>query len=95
VRRAGLPTPAANFWVGEYELDAYWPEERFGVELDVYETHGTRAAFESDRLRQENLKLQGIETIRITGPRLDREPAAVMERISTLLEQRRRQLTFE
>jgi predicted transcriptional regulator of viral defense system/very-short-patch-repair endonuclease len=90
VRRSGLPVPAANFWVGGYEVDAYWPAERFGVELDVYETHGTRAAFERDRLRQENLKLQDIETIRITGPRLDREPTEVIERIATLLEQRRR-----
>jgi len=95
VRRSGLPMPAANFWVGEYEIDAYWRAERFGVELDVYETHGTRAAFESDRRRQEDLKLQGIETIRITGPRLDREPAELIDRISALLAQRRRQLSLE
>lgn len=92
VRRSGLSMPSANVWVGEYEIDAYWPAERFGVELDVFETHGTRAAFERDRLRQENLKLQGIETIRITGPRLDKEPTAVIERISALLAQRRSQL---
>lgn len=94
VRCSNLPMPSANFWVGEYELDAYWPAERFGVELDVYETHGTRAAFERDRRRQEDLKLQGIETIRITGPRLDREPTEVIERITALLQQRRRQLGF-
>ena len=29
-----------------FELDAYWEPERFVVELDVFETHGTRAAFE-------------------------------------------------
>ena len=50
--------------------------ERFAVELDVYETHGSRAAFERDRLRQEDLKLTGIEMIRVTGPRLAREPDA-------------------
>ena len=95
VRDTGLPTPSANFWVGEYELDAYWRPERFAVELDVYETHGTRAAFERDRLRQEDLKLAGIETIRITGPRLDREPTKVIERIAALLEQRRHQLSHD
>jgi very-short-patch-repair endonuclease len=95
VRRSGLPMPAANFWVGEYEVDAYWPAERFGVELDVYETHGTRAAFERDRRRQEDLKLRGIETIRITGPRLDREPAKVIERVAALLQQRSRQLNLD
>ena len=38
-----------NFDVAGYELDAYWPDHRFAVELDVFETHGTRAAFERDR----------------------------------------------
>ena len=65
-----------------YELDAYWEPERFAVELDVYETHGSHAAFERDRLRQEDLKLKGVEMIRVTGPRLDREPEAVAGRRS-------------
>lgn len=95
VRRSDLPMPSANFWAGEYEIDAYWPKERFAVELDVYETHGSRSAFESDRQRREDLKLAGIETIQITGPRLDREPTKVIERIAALLEQRRRQLNLE
>ncbi len=60
-------------------LDAYWSDERFAVELDVYETHGSHAAFEGDRLRQEDLKLKGVEMIRVTGPRLDREPEQVIE----------------
>jgi very-short-patch-repair endonuclease len=92
VRKAGLPLPSMNFNVAEFELDAYWERERFVVELDVYETHGSRAAFERDRLRQENLKLIGVEMIRVTGPRLDREPERVMERVAALLAQRRRQL---
>jgi hypothetical protein len=92
VKRAGLPTPSMNLNVAGYELDAYWEPERFVVELDVYETHGSHAAFERDRLRQEDLKLKGVEMIRITGPRLDREPRATVERIRALLEQRRRQL---
>jgi uncharacterized protein DUF559 len=88
-REAGLPVPSTGFNVAGYELDVYWERERFVVELDVYETHGTRAAFERDRLRQEELKLIGVEMIRITGPRIDREPEAVIERLATLLEQRR------
>jgi hypothetical protein len=95
VRRSDLALPSTCFLEGGYELDAYWPSERFAVELDVYETHGGRAAFERDRLRQEDLKLMGIEMIRITGPRLDREPERVIERVAALLEQRRRQLRIE
>jgi very-short-patch-repair endonuclease len=93
VKKAGLPAPAMNLNVDGYELDAYWEPERFVVELDVYETHGSHAAFEGDRFRQEDLKLKGVEMIRVTGPRLDREPELVIERVAAHLEQRRRQLT--
>lgn len=88
VQRAGLPAPSMNFNVAEYELDAYWPEFRFAVELDLFETHGSRAAFERDRRRQEELKLLGVEMIRITKPRLDREPQAVLRNLAVLLERR-------
>jgi very-short-patch-repair endonuclease len=81
-----------NFNAHGYELDAYWPDLRFAVELDLFETHGSRGAFERDRLRQEELKLQGIEMIRITRPRLQREPEAVIGNLARLLERRRREL---
>lgn len=95
VKRAGLPAPSMNLSVVGYEVDAYWEPERFVVELDVYETHGSHAAFERDRLRQEDLKLKGIEMIHVTGPRLDREPQQVMRRVAAHLEQRRRQVARE
>jgi predicted transcriptional regulator of viral defense system len=49
VREAGLPEPATNLFVAGHEIDAYWADHRFGVELDVYETHGSRLSFEEDR----------------------------------------------
>lgn len=78
VTAAGLPAPAMNFFVAGHEIDAYWAEARFGVELDVYATHGSRLSFEEDRERDDELLLAGIETTRVTGPRLDREPEAVL-----------------
>jgi very-short-patch-repair endonuclease len=86
--KAGLPQPRTNFVVHGFELDCYWPEFRFAVELDVFETHGTRAAFERDRLRQEDLLLHGIAMTRVTGPRLEREPREVIRRVARLLGQR-------
>ena len=85
---AGLPQPRTNFVVHGFELDCYWPEHRFAVELDLFETHGTRAAFERDRKRQEDLLLAGIGMTRVTGPRLEREPEAVIERVRRLLSAR-------
>ncbi|HEY2335530.1 MAG TPA: hypothetical protein VGH58_11060 [Solirubrobacterales bacterium] len=84
--------PSTNLFVEGYELDAYWQTERFAVELDTYDYHGGHVAFERDRLRQEDLKLVGIEMIRVTGARIDREPKAVMNRLRRLLKQRRRDL---
>lgn len=92
VRDAGLPRPAINNFVAGYELDAYWERERFAVEIDGYETHGTRAAFERDPVRIENLKLQGIDAVRITARRIEREPDEVGKRLRALLLQRRRAL---
>jgi very-short-patch-repair endonuclease len=90
VREAGIRRPSTNIFVEGYELDAYWEHERFAVELDTYDYHGGQVAFEEDRLRQETLKLAGIEMTRITGARIKREPRVVMERLQELLVQRRR-----
>jgi very-short-patch-repair endonuclease len=89
---AGLLAPSMNFNYAGYELDAYWPDLRFAVELDLFETHATRAAFERDHLRQEELKLLGVEMIRVTRPRLQREPDAVIRNLATFLERRRAEL---
>ena len=93
MRKAGLPPPAMNFNVGGFELDAYWAGERFAVELDVFETHGSPAAFERDRRRQDDLMLLGVEMIRVTGPRLAREPEQVAERVAAHLSRRREEQT--
>jgi hypothetical protein len=90
VLAAGLPQPHMNYVEHGFELDCYWPEYRFAVELDVFETHGTRAAFERDRKRQEDLLLVGIAMDRVTGPRLESEPDEVIRRVARLLAQRSR-----
>jgi hypothetical protein len=88
VLAAGLPRPAVNFNVAGLELDLYWTEHRFAVELDVFETHRTRGAFQRDRLRQEDLLLEGIGMTRVTDVRFDREPDVVMARIARFLADR-------
>jgi putative AbiEi antitoxin of type IV toxin-antitoxin system len=92
VKKAGVPRPALNNWVGEFEIDAYWEAERFAVEVDGWETHGTRQAFESDRVRIEDMKLAGIDAIRVTARRIEREPREVGRRIRLHLARRRSDL---
>jgi Transcriptional regulator, AbiEi antitoxin len=88
VREAGLPEPAMNVFVGGFEIDAWWDDAQFGVELDVYETHGSRLSFEEDRVRDDELLLADLDTTRVTGPRLDREPAAVIDSLRRHLAKR-------
>ncbi len=90
VLAAGLPTPQTNVVVEGFELDCYWEAEGFAVELDVYATHGSRLSFEADRERADDLLLAGIEMIRVTGKRLDREPGQTIARVAAHLERRRR-----
>ncbi len=90
VLAAGLPAPQTNIVVEGYELDCYWETEGFAVELDVFATHGSRDSFEADRERQDNLLLAGIELIRVTDVRLDREPRETVARVAAHLERRRR-----
>jgi Transcriptional regulator, AbiEi antitoxin len=84
----GLPRPRVNYSLLGMEVDVFWPEHRFIVELDLYETHGTRDSFEDDRLRQEDLLLEGIGMTRVTGPRFAREPGVVLARIARFLAER-------
>lgn len=85
----GVPRPQMNALVEGYELDAYWEAEGFAVELDVYATHGSPTSFEEDRKREDDLLLAGIELIRVTDVRLDREPRETIARVAAHLARRR------
>jgi very-short-patch-repair endonuclease len=89
VLAAGVPRPQTNVVVEGYELDAYWEAEGFAVELDVYATHGSPTSFEEDRKREDDLLLAGIELIRVTDVRLDREPHETIARVAAHLARRR------
>jgi REase_MTES_1575 len=92
LRDAGLPLPSANVFIAGFQLDMYWERERFAVELDGYEFHRSRSAFESDRRRQEDLKLVGIEMVRFTARRVVDHPQEVVGRVADFLDQRRSEL---
>jgi hypothetical protein len=92
VKGAGLPRPAINAFVAGHELDAFWEEERFAVEIDGWIAHGNRRSFERDPVRIEDLKLAGIDAIRLTARRIERHPAAVVKRLAQHLERRRAEL---
>jgi predicted transcriptional regulator of viral defense system/very-short-patch-repair endonuclease len=87
--RSGLPRPVTGWNEVGYELDVYWPDLDFGIELDTYETHGTRDAFERDHDRDLALIMAGIETIRISERQFLRAPDAIAAYVATLLRRAR------
>src|SRR4051812_34857505 len=73
-RDASLPLPATNVSVCGYEVDAAWIKQKVIVELDSYAFHGTRGAFERDRVRDAVLQENEFRPLRVTHRRLTEEP---------------------
>jgi very-short-patch-repair endonuclease len=81
----GLPRPEVNAVIEGYEVDFVWREERLIVETDGRAAHGTRRAFERDRVRDLELTAAGWRVVRVTYARLSREPERVAEQLARLL----------
>ena len=85
----GLPAPRTNVKLSvdghRFEVDMLWEEQRLAVETDGEETHGTRAAFQRDRWRDQLLVAAGYRTSRITWAQVRDEPNAVVKRVARML----------
>jgi very-short-patch-repair endonuclease len=77
--------------VAGYEVDAFFPVERVIVELDSWEYHSSRDAFERDRDRDADNLAAGFETVRITWDRMMRAPSKEARRLDVVLRARRAQ----
>lgn len=85
VRKARLPLPVTNTELHGYEADHLWRDQRLVVEVDSYDVHTTRAAFESDRRRDANLQSRGYRVLRVTWRQLTEEPEALVATLSAAL----------
>lgn len=85
LRLHSLPSPVQNVEILGHEVDALWPAAKLIVELDSWEFHGHRAAFERDRARDSKLLIAGYRTLRVTHRRLDREAVQLATEIRQLL----------
>ena len=82
---AKLPRPEVNQWIGTYQPDFLWREQRLIAETDGSETHGTRAGFEHDRIRDAELRVAGYRVVRFTRRRVLRDAKAVAQTLARLL----------
>ena len=84
-RTAGLPRPRTNNVTGGEEIDFTWPDRRLMVEADSHRHHGTRAAFERDRRRDQQLTAAGWRVVRFTWRQVDEEPKQVAATLRSLV----------
>jgi len=88
-----LPIPRFNDWIvlgaKRYQVDCHWPEVRQIVELDGWQGHSTRSAFQEDRARDRRLGAAGYRVTHITWNQLDDEPEAIAADLRVLLAKRR------
>ena len=89
LRRHRLPLPRFNDWIllgaRRYRADCHWPHLRLIVELDGWEGHSSRSAFQDDRARDRALKVAGYSVVHLTWSQLDVEPQAVASDLRRLL----------
>ncbi len=86
VRNEDIPPPKTNAIVEGREVDAYWPQRRLVVELDGWEFHKTRAAFEQDRAKRTELRALGYDVTEFTHHQLTERPPWVVSRLRLLLD---------
>jgi len=86
LRRSGIEGYETNAIVGSYEVDFLWRDRSLAVEVDGYDAHSGRVAFERDRLKAATLNAHGITVMPITGRQIRRDPEGVLHRLLRALE---------
>jgi very-short-patch-repair endonuclease len=86
LRKAGLTGYELNRRIHGFEVDVLWPELNFAVEIDGYQAHSGRLAFERDRLKVATLKAHGLDVMPVTPRQLREDPGGVVARLLAALE---------
>lgn len=85
LRQAGLPLPVTNRVSGGRRIDCRWPEFRLTVELDSYQFHNSRYAWEQDHQRRREARARGDEFRRFTWFDVVEEPGPMIAELRDLL----------
>jgi very-short-patch-repair endonuclease len=89
LRRHRLPLPRFNDWIllgpKRFQVDCHWPHLHLIVELDGWEGHSSRSAFQDDRSRDRALHAAGFTVVHLTWNQLDVEAAAIASDLRLLL----------
>jgi hypothetical protein len=92
-RRPDIPPPERNVFVQaggiRWEIDCLWREERVIVELDGRPWHVCEREMEKDKLKDMKLATLGFVPLRLTARRFERDLAASLDDVATVLASRR------
>jgi hypothetical protein len=84
-REHGLPAPVMGVPLHGYIVDALFVPERVIVELDSWDFHKGKIAFETDRERDAVMLAHGFVTVRMTSERMEERPVAEARRLGGIL----------
>jgi very-short-patch-repair endonuclease len=86
----GLPEPIQQHRIRvanrRYRLDLAYPDQRVAIEIDGWEPHRGRSAFDSDRVRANHLVASGWNLLRFTSAMTDEEAVAATTQLRAALE---------
>ena len=89
LKAGGLPPGVRQYevWDGRRwrRFDLAWPDHGLGIEVDGWESHGTRSSFQDDRARDRALQLRGWRVLRYTWDEVTAESEAMVEEIRRAL----------
>jgi very-short-patch-repair endonuclease len=89
LRAAGFAKWSTNVWVtagnDRYCVDVLFDRSALVLEVDGWETHGSRPAFEDDRRRRNHLVLAGYRVLNLTWRQLVGDPEWVLDCVRNAL----------
>jgi very-short-patch-repair endonuclease len=79
---AGLPEPVLQHRITlgkrRCRIDLAYPDSKIAIEVDSWEYHGSRTAFDEDRARANDLVVAGWRVLRFTSAITDAQAAATV-----------------
>jgi very-short-patch-repair endonuclease len=88
LRQHGITGFEANARIHGFEVDFLWRNAHVVLELDGYDGHSGRAAFERDRLKWGKLTAAGVRVLPVTGRQVRDDPDGIVQRLLLTLAKR-------
>ena len=79
-----LPLPRVNHVLNGFETDFHWPHDRLVVEVDGFEHHRERPAFNRDRFRGLTHEARGWHVVRVSADDVYDRPQLVEDALRTI-----------